>query len=212
MYKTFPATTYSSCIFHESEPELKHINIKIPRSTFLKAMFQKKKYQETHFHMPSSLGQPPESALPSSLPLFHWPVLTSPCSLLSFIPIILFIFLFPFYLLFLPPHPLPPLHLPSPAPSLPSSPFPFPTLPNPFSVSFSGGTQIIFFCTFPPIHLCQGFLLCCSHLTKGAQSHITEDSKWSTGDPGFVSWYSHLEDVWTAPTPAHSVSRYPKEW
>lgn len=33
MYKTFPETTYSSCIFHEARPKLKYINIKIPRST-----------------------------------------------------------------------------------------------------------------------------------------------------------------------------------
>lgn len=33
MYKTFAETTYSSCIFYESDPELKYINIKISRST-----------------------------------------------------------------------------------------------------------------------------------------------------------------------------------
>lgn len=33
MYKTFAETTYSSCIFYESNPKLKYINIKISRST-----------------------------------------------------------------------------------------------------------------------------------------------------------------------------------
>lgn len=36
MYKTFPKTAYSSCIFHEAGPKLKHINMKISRSAFLK--------------------------------------------------------------------------------------------------------------------------------------------------------------------------------
>ena len=36
MYKTFPETAYSSCIFHEAGPTLKHTNIKISRSTLKK--------------------------------------------------------------------------------------------------------------------------------------------------------------------------------
>lgn len=42
MYKTFAETTYSSCIFYESDPELKYINIKISRSTLgKKKIFRK---------------------------------------------------------------------------------------------------------------------------------------------------------------------------
>lgn len=42
MYKTFAETTYSSCIFYESDPKLKYINIKISRSTLgKKKLFHK---------------------------------------------------------------------------------------------------------------------------------------------------------------------------
>lgn len=42
MYKTFAETTYSSCIFYESDLELKYINIKISRSTLgKKKLFHK---------------------------------------------------------------------------------------------------------------------------------------------------------------------------
>lgn len=41
MYKTFAETTYSSCIFYESDPKLKYINIKISRSTLGKKLFHK---------------------------------------------------------------------------------------------------------------------------------------------------------------------------
>lgn len=47
MYKTFAETTYSSCIFYESDPELKYINIKISRSTLGKKKYFVK-YQETN--------------------------------------------------------------------------------------------------------------------------------------------------------------------
>lgn len=50
MYKTFPETTYSSCIFHEAGPKLRHINIKISRSTLKKKRTCFIKYPETHLH------------------------------------------------------------------------------------------------------------------------------------------------------------------
>lgn len=69
MYKTFAETTYSSCIFYESDPKLKYINIKISRSTLGK---KKKsyfiKYQETNLEPCQSCCPPvqPFLSAPSS--------------------------------------------------------------------------------------------------------------------------------------------------
>lgn len=67
MYKTFPETTYSSCIFHEARPKLKHINIKISRSTFLKKDMFHKIPRDSFPRLPSSQGRLPGSlSTPSS--------------------------------------------------------------------------------------------------------------------------------------------------
>lgn len=58
MYKTFAETTYSSCIFYESDPKLKYINIKISRSTLGKKKSYFIKYQETNLK-PRRSSRPP---------------------------------------------------------------------------------------------------------------------------------------------------------
>lgn len=128
MYKTFPGTTYPSCIFHESELDLKHINIKIPRSIFF---FKKKGHVSKNTKRPISARPPhvtpnphPACSAPVRLlmPVFRWPLLTS-----RSLPVILFTFLS--FLLSL--HFLPSL------PSLPLDPFILPC-------NHLDGTQIIF--------------------------------------------------------------------
>lgn len=78
MYKTFPETTYSSCIFHEAGPKLKHINIKISRSTFLKKDMFHKIPRDPFQRLPSSQGRLPGSlSTPSSSCLFFSPLAAS---------------------------------------------------------------------------------------------------------------------------------------
>lgn len=80
MYKTFPETTYSSCIFHEARPNLKHINIKISRSTFLKKdMFHKiprdpfPRLPSSQDRLPGSLSAPSSSGSIGAFPAQLWP-------------------------------------------------------------------------------------------------------------------------------------------
>lgn len=106
MYKTFPETTYSSCIFHEAGPKLKHINIKISRSTFFKKDMFHKIPRDPFQRLPSSQGRLPGSlSTPSSSCLFFSPLAASVPFLLNsrllptpFLPSFLFcVLLQPFF-------------------------------------------------------------------------------------------------------------------
>ena len=82
MHKTFPETAYSSCIFHEARPKLKHINIKISRRIKIKKRTCFIKHQETHLgahppHRATAQGcRPP----PPSIPLLFPPPFTQSLS------------------------------------------------------------------------------------------------------------------------------------
>lgn len=150
MYKTFPGTTYPSCIFHESELDLKHINIKIPRSIFLKKGHVSKNTKRPVSARPPHVPPNPHPvcSAPVSLlmPVFRWPLLTS-----RSLPVILFTFLS--FLLSL--HFLPSL------PPLPLDPFILPCNHLRWNSNH--------LCTVLPVCLSQGLLLFLLHPTEGAQ-------------------------------------------
>lgn len=85
MYKTFPETAYSSCIFHEARPKLKLINIKISRSTL------KKKKKDMFHKTPGdpSQGSPSPQGYCPGLPLtspLHSPAFSSSLHTVPFLP------------------------------------------------------------------------------------------------------------------------------
>lgn len=154
MYKTFPGTTYPSCIFHESKLELKHINTKIPRSPFFKKGHVSKNTKRPISALPPHGGRPPSLLCSGRSPHTCVPLASVKVWLPSHHPFHLSLlpsFLFIFY----------PLSLLSPY------------TPSSFPISISGGTKIIFVLSC----LYQGLLLLLLHLTKGAQSCRIENSE-----------------------------------